>query len=198
MVIFDDSTGLSASLAKIGVVTLVEPAAKTLDDAYAQVEELGVATGHRGSAGALAASMRAQIANLTAGVAPRRPPLRVFDELDQTLYSVTSATFIGQLFKTMGAANIADAADKTGSGYPQLSDEYVVKANPDVIFLSDTKCCQQDQATVAARPGWSGIAAVGHQRVVAIDDDIASRWGPRLVLLVAIIAGALSASAVTG
>ena len=86
---------------------------------------------------------------------------------------------------TLGAYNIADPADgpKT-AGYPQLTPEFIVKQNPDVIFLADSKCCQQSAETVKARPGWATIRAVKEGHVVALDDDIASRWGPRIVDLV--------------
>ena len=57
-----------------------------------------------------------------------------------------------------------------------------------LIFLSDTVCCHQSAATVAARPGWGGIAAVTHHQVVGVNDDIASRWGPRIVDLYRIVA----------
>src|SRR4029453_17824795 len=77
--------------------------------------------------------------------------------------------------------NVADAADKEASGYPQLSAEYVVKADPDLIFLADTKCCGQSAKTVAARDGWGDLTAVRTGGVVALDDDVASRWGPRVV-----------------
>jgi iron complex transport system substrate-binding protein len=77
--------------------------------------------------------------------------------------------------------NIADAADATGTGYPQLSAEYVVAASPDVIVLADGVCCGQRPATVAARPGWDRISAVRTGSIVRVDDSIASRWGPRLV-----------------
>ncbi|MGZ4613393.1 MAG: ABC transporter substrate-binding protein, partial [Kineosporiaceae bacterium] len=64
-------------------------------------------------------------------------------------------------------------------GYPQLSAEYVVQAAPDVIVLADTKCCGQSPATVAKRPAFDTIPAVKDGRIVAADDDIVSRWGPR-------------------
>ena len=51
----------------------------------------------------------------------------------------------------------------------------------DLIFLADTKCCGQDASTVAERPGWSEMSAVQQGNVVELDDDIASRWGPRIV-----------------
>jgi iron complex transport system substrate-binding protein len=192
VVIADDSGGLSAQLAKIDIPVLVDPPATNLNDADAQIVQLGTATGHPADAAHLVASMRASIDQVVRSTPHRTPPLRVYHELDQTLYTATSSTFIGQLYRLLGANNIADAADTTGSGYPQLSAEYVVKADPQVIFLADTKCCHQDLATVAARPAWSGITAVRDGAVINLDDDIASRWGPRVIDLVRLIARGLS------
>ena len=183
---------MSAALSKVGIATLVEDAATTLDDAYAQIGQLGAATGHVQQAGALVASMRASIAALVAAEPHRARPLRIYHEVDQTFYSATSTTFIGQLYTLLGARDIADAADSQGSGYPQLSAEYIVKADPDVIFLADGLCCGQTPATVAARPGWSTITAVKDHAVVTLDDDVASRWGPRVVDLVKAIAAGLA------
>jgi iron complex transport system substrate-binding protein len=124
--------------------------------------------------------MRAEIQKITAASRPERP-LTYYHELDKNLYTATSSTFIGQLYKQLGMENIADAADKEGTGYPQLSAEYVVKADPDLIFLADTKCCGQSAKTVAARDGWDRLTAVKTGGVVELDDDVASRWGPRVV-----------------
>ena len=57
----------------------------------------------------------------------------------------------------------------------------MVAADPDVIVLTDTICCGQSAATVAARPGWDRISAVRTGSIVRVDDSIAQRWGPRLV-----------------
>ena len=90
-------------------------------------------------------------------------------------------TFIGQIYATLGLENIADAADSAGSGYPQLSEEYILSQNPDLIFLADTKCCAQSLETVKQRNGWRALSAVENQKVIELDDDIASRWGPRII-----------------
>ena len=97
--------------------------------------------------------------------------------------------FIG--YTRNGPADTADPAGKLG-GYPQLSQEALVTANPDTIFLADTKCCQQSVATVTARPGWASITAVSKKQIYALDDDIASRWGPRTVDLVQSVADAMT------
>ena len=180
LVVYSDDPGeLKAGLDKLSIPALKQPAAATLDDTYGQLDQLGRATGHPAEATQLTATMRTEIQKLAAAKPDR--PLTYYHELDKNLYSATSKTFIGQLYGQLGMKNIADAADKDGSGYPQLSAEYVVKADPDLIFLADTKCCGQTARTVAARDGWDQLTAVRSGGVVALDDDVASRWGPRVV-----------------
>jgi iron complex transport system substrate-binding protein len=182
LVVYDGSAKtLAPGLAAIGIAVLAEPAAKTFENTYTQIDQLGEATGHAGKASELVATMRSEIQDTVARARRFKRPLTYYHELDNTYFTVTSTTFIGQVYKLLGLQNIADAADKSGSGYPQLSAEYIIKASPDLIFLADTKCCKQSAQTVAARPGWSNIAAVKSHEVIALDDDIASRWGPRVV-----------------
>jgi iron complex transport system substrate-binding protein len=181
LVVYSDDPGeLAAGLAKLSIPALRQPAATSLDDTYAQLDQLGRATGHAAEAGRVAATMRAEIDKVRAAGRPERH-LTYYHELDKNLYSATSRTFIGQLYSLLGMENIADAADKQASGYPQLSAEYIIKADPDLIFLADTKCCGQSARTVAARDGWDQITAVKEGGVVELDDDVASRWGPRVV-----------------
>jgi cobalamin transport system substrate-binding protein len=181
LVVYSDDPGeLAAGLGKLSIPALQQPAATRLDDTYAQLDQLGRATGHAAEAAQVTATMRAEIEKIAAADKPE-PPLTYYHELDKSLYTATSKTFIGQLYAQLGLENIADAADKEGSGYPQLSAEYVIKADPDLIFLADTKCCGQSAKTVAARDGWDQITAVKADGVVELDDDVASRWGPRVV-----------------
>ena len=171
----------AAQLRELGIKVVNEAAANNLKQAYREILGLGRLTGHSLGARAVVHSMRTRLRAIVRSVPTSRRHLRVYHELDPTYYSATSKTFIGSVYKLFGFRDIADAADATGGGYPQLSAEYIIAANPQIIVLADTKCCQQTGATVAARPGWSTIAAVAHHRVVAADDDVASRWGPRIV-----------------
>jgi iron complex transport system substrate-binding protein len=191
LVVFATDTGdLAASLRRLAIPALALPAATRLDDSYAQIRQLGKATGHTAEAETLVTAMRNEIQQIVADAKLERP-LTYYHELDQNLFSATSKTFIGQLYAQLGLRNIADKADKEGSGYPQLSPEYVVKADPDLIFLADTKCCAQSAKTVAARAGWKEIRAVRDGAVVTLDDDVASRWGPRAVDFLRVIAAKL-------
>ncbi len=178
----DDVSGLVHGMQALNIPILIEPAAKTVDDSYLQINQLGIATGHSAEADSLVSKMRSQIKAFVALVAhPQSRQLKVYHELDNTYYSATSATFIGQVYRLLGVTNIADGAAGGAPDYPQLSAEYIVSSNPDLIVLADTKCCNQSLSTVAARPGWSVISAVKSGQVVGVDDDVASRWGPRLI-----------------
>jgi iron complex transport system substrate-binding protein len=178
------------ALDKLHIPVLLEPAAKSIGDAYVQMRQLGFATGHDAEARKLVAQMKAKIDAAVAGT-PKVKTLSVFHELSPDFYSATSRTFIGRVYALFGVGNIADAADKTGSGYPQLSAEYVIASNPSLIVLADTKCCGQTAATVKSRPGWSSIRAVQQGGVVAASDDVTSRWGPRIVDFVRVVAAAI-------
>ncbi|HEX7265558.1 MAG TPA: ABC transporter substrate-binding protein [Candidatus Dormibacteraeota bacterium] len=177
----DDTGGIVHGLGALNIPILIEPAAKNLDDSYRQIEQLGAATGRLTDASALEKKMRSDLAAIVASLPRPAKQLKVYHELDDTYYSATSATFIGQVYELLGLKNIADGATAAAPDYPQLSAEYIVSSSPDLIVLADTKCCHQDVSTVAARPGWSSIAAVKSGQVVGVDDDIASRWGPRVV-----------------
>ncbi|HLX20480.1 MAG TPA: ABC transporter substrate-binding protein [Gaiellaceae bacterium] len=181
VVVSNDIDGLVGSLQRIGITVLVEPAADNLAQAYQQIRQLGQVTGHAQQAAAVVKGMETSLTKILRSVPKSDRHLTVYHELDPTYYSATSSTFIGRIYKLFGFKDIADAADTTHSGYPQLSAEYIVSSNPAIIVLADDVCCAQSAATVAARPGWSGISAVKNHRVIAVNDDIASRWGPRIV-----------------
>jgi iron complex transport system substrate-binding protein len=189
VVVSGDEGGVVEGLKRLGIRALLQAAPKDLNGAYAEIRQLGVITGHRQNANRLVVRMKARIARVVKS--SRKPRLTVYHELDPTYYSATSKTFIGRIYALFGLRNIADAADSTGSGYPQLSAEYIVSANPQLIVLADSRCCGQTAATVANRPGWSGVAAVRNHDVIAVDDSVASRWGPRVVDFVAAVGKAL-------
>jgi iron complex transport system substrate-binding protein len=182
VIISNDNGGkLAKRLKALKIPVMLQPAAVKFNDVYTQLAQLGVATGHKPKARALVARMKRQIAQIIASVPRRTTPLTYYHELSPDLYSVTSTTFIGQVYGLLGLVNVADKAEGASSGYPQLNAEYLVAANPDFVFLADSRCCQQTPETVAARPGWAAMSAVKNGRVVPLDDDIASRWGPRIV-----------------
>ncbi|WP_370064101.1 ABC transporter substrate-binding protein [Streptacidiphilus sp. MAP5-3] len=190
-----DSGGLVAGLTKLGVPVLIEPAAATINDVYTQIDAIGQATGHTAQATQTVTGMKASITASVKQAGADHGNLSYYWEVSANpYYSATSTTFAGQIASLFGLKNIADKADKASDGgYPQLSAEYIVSAQPQLIFLTDNQSADggQSPAVVAARPGWSGIPAVKKDQIVGLNDDIASRWGPRLPQLVAQIAQAI-------
>ena len=191
LVVHDGSTDLGAQLDSLGIVNWVGAAAMTFDDIYVQIEQLGAATGHVDEAAALVANMRAAIEAAVASAPKLAKPPRYYHELDPTYFSVTSNTFIGQVYGLFGLRNIADTTEGT-TDYPQLSEEFIISQSPDLIFLADSKCCGESRDSVAQRPGWAATSAVSTGSVFIIDDDIASRWGPRVVDYVQLVADAMA------
>lgn len=191
LVVSYDASAPIKRLATFGIPVLELPAPTDLGGVYAEFDQLGLATGDVRQARAEVASLRAKIAAIVAAVPHHAKPLTYYYELDQTYYSVTSGTFIGKLLALLGMTSIADAAKGASDGYPQLSAEYILRADPDYVILADTICCHQDAATVTARPGWSNLAAVKDSHVIGLNDDIASRWGPRIVDLLSTVLAAI-------
>jgi iron complex transport system substrate-binding protein len=191
LVVVRSDGGVVAQLKELGIPVLLDPEAASLPDAYRQIRQLGHATGFRVRAQTLVTTIRRQISTTVTSLQGRARGLSFYHELTTDHYSATSKTFIGQIYRLFGLRNIADAAASPGGPYPKLSAEYIVSANPDLIFLADAKCCGQDYESVAARPGWSTVKAVAKRQVVALDDDVVSRWGPRVVQFVKQIAAAV-------
>jgi iron complex transport system substrate-binding protein len=191
VVLSDDQNGIVDALESLDVPVLLLGAAEDLDDAYAQMELLGEATGHADEAADAAADVRDRIQAAVDSVPADAAGQKVFHELGPELYSADSSTFIGSIYGLLGLENIADGAPDPSGGYPQLSAEYVVEQAPDLIVLADTKCCDQSAATVAERPAFAAVPAVVDGRVVEADDDVASRWGPRIADFAETVAEAL-------
>ncbi len=179
----------------LGVDVLELTAAVTLDDVYSQIEQVGATTGHVGEAAELVGQMQADIDAVLTALPERETPLTYYHELDNTLFSVTSSTFVGYVYDLLGLVNVADAADPDGEffGYPQLNEEFLVTADPNIIFLADTICCEQTAETVAARPGWDQLSAVQAGNIVELNDDVVSRWGPRIVEFIEVAGSAVAA-----
>ena len=171
-----DPGDLVDGLNVLGIKPLIQSAAMTLEDTYSQIIELGELTGHSKEAEKLNKEIQSSVSSVT----PSGNGLTYYHEVDNTLYSTTSKTFLGQLYDLLGLVNIADPADEDGFGWPQLSSEFIVDTDPDLIFLADADLGESPQ-TVSSRPGWSSMQAVTEGRIIVLDTDIASRWGPRVV-----------------
>jgi len=182
VIISYDANEIQQKLTNLGVKVVDQDAPTTLAGAYDQIEQLGQLTGHVATAYALVASLKNTIDADVASV-PSHPnkKITVYYELSTSpYYSLTSDTFVGSLMKSLGLVNIADGdATSADAGYPELSAEYIASANPKLIFLAG----DASVASVGKRTAFKDISAVLRHHVVELNADVASRWGPRLGLL---------------
>ncbi|WP_420434690.1 helical backbone metal receptor [Candidatus Poriferisocius sp.] len=191
VVISNDANDLMAGMDAVGIEVLLSSAPADFEGGYDAVVQIGMAVGRVDEAAALVASLRGEI-DAALAAAPDAP-VRVYHELGDALYSASSSSFIGAVYAAMGAVNIADEADADGYGYPQLTEEYIVVADPELIVITDQVGYTVDD--VAARPGWGEVSAVRNGNIVVVNADIASRWGPRLPQFIAAVAEAIGAVA---
>ncbi len=189
------SQGPIEGLDALGIETVVLPPAATIDDVYTQIEQVGANTGNVAQAAELVLEMQTDIDAIVAALPARETPLTYYHEVSTTLYTATSNTFIGEVYRLLGLDNVADAADPDGEffGFPQLNEEFLLVEDPDIIFLADTIFELQTAETVAARPGWDQLSAVQNGNVIEMNDDIASRWGPRIVEFLEVAGDAVAA-----
>lgn len=191
VVISNDSNELVAGLKALDIPVLISPSPFDIEGGYASVETLGLATGYASEAAEVSGWMRSEIAAALAD-APV-VPIRIYHELDDTHFSVSSNSFLGAVYAALGTKNIADPADSDGYGYPQLTEEYIIEADPELIIITDLLAYSAED--VAARPGWETVTAVRDGNILVVNADIASRWGPRLPQFVTAIVEALAAIA---
>jgi len=152
----------------------------TLEEMYSNLELVAQMTGHEAEAATLIESLKARVAAVDEKIAPISSRPGVFYELDATdpakPFTAGKGTFITQLIERAGGQNIAADID----GYPQLSLEQVVAADPAFIILGDARYGISPES-IAQRPGWENLTAVKNGNVVPFNDDLVSRPGPRLV-----------------
>jgi iron complex transport system substrate-binding protein len=178
-----DNGGILAKLDGLKIPVLYQDLDKdvrTIDEVLGQIALIGQITGHSAKAQELAQSLgkRVDAVKQTMQGVPAESTPSVYHELDSTYYTVSTGTFIGSLYEILHVQNIAK--DGGGVSYPQLTQEAIIAANPGVIVLAD-EAYGVTVESVKARPGWSAIDAVAKDRIVAMDADLISRPGPRIV-----------------
>ena len=184
------SAQVSKQLRLLKIRTYIEKTPVGISDVYSEIQDLGKLTGKVAAANKVIADIK--LARSAALKKVNNSKLTFYHELDNSLYSATSSTFIGKVYSDFGLRNIADAAAKADDGgYPQLQSEYVIAANPDIIFLADSQY-GESAAKVGTRTGWSTIKAIKAGKIIELPADIPSRWGPRIADFYRLIADAIS------
>lgn len=139
---------------------------------------------------AMDAEVAATAAAWRASRVPGASALRVYFEVNSAPYAAAPSSFIGQLLERFGVRNIVP--DGMGP-FPRINPEMVVRAQPDVIMVSD-----RNPQGMAQRPGWRSIPAVREQRLCLFtpdQGDVLVRPGPRMVEAASLLAKCLEAVA---
>jgi iron complex transport system substrate-binding protein len=148
---------------------------RTIDGALESIRRIGKAVGLADDASALADKIANDINDLQsiAGTAESQP--RVFYEIDVTggIFTPPADSIYAEMFDLAGATFIP------GDQAYSISLEKLVDADPEVILLGDG-AYGVTAAQVKARAGWGGMTAVKAGRIVAVDDIVITRPGPRL------------------
>ncbi|MBO0779920.1 MAG: ABC transporter substrate-binding protein, partial [Ktedonobacteraceae bacterium] len=95
-------------------------------------------------------------------------------------YVFGGGTFGDELLQYANATNIFHDNTSNG-GYPQVTDEAIISANPQFVILTEDPQYGGKPDGVYKRPNWGGIEAVKSHHVYHLDTDITQRPGPRLV-----------------
>lgn len=147
----------------------------TIDDSLTSIRVIGTAVGLADEAAALADSIGQQLDDLAILAATADTTPRVFYEIDVTggIFTPPVDSIYGEMFQLAGADPISGDANYS------ISLEELVAADPEVILLGDGAYGVTAES-VAARQGWGGMTAVKAGRIVAVDDIVVTRPGPRL------------------
>ena len=175
---------LKAALKKIGIETIYLPAPLNFEDILDQIDYLGLQTGNEDKAKKLISKMKNRMKTLQK-LRENEKATKIYHEIDPNYYSPSKFSFIGDIYQKLNYKNVADKADISNLGYPKLSPELIISENPDLIVLpgKDNKYVEK----VKLRPGWSYIEAVKKNNFLLTNNDIASRWGPRIINFASIL-----------
>lgn len=164
-------------------VTVVDLPALDLSGSLNEIRLVGQLVHERATADALVSSLRARISAVEQKV-KGLPTVRVYMEADDSTpskpYVFGGGTFGNEMIQDAGGTNIF-ATNTTNSGYPQVNDEAIIAANPQVIVLTEDPKYGGDVNAVAQRTGYAVIDAVKNKQVYQMNTDLFQRPGPRMV-----------------
>jgi len=175
---------LKTALKKMGIETIYLPAPLNFEDILDQIDYLGLQTGNEDKAKKLISKMKNRMKTLQK-LRENEKATKIYHEIDPNYYSPSKFSFIGDIYQKLNYKNVADKADISNLGYPKLSPELIISENPDLIVLpgKDNKYVEK----VKLRPGWGYIEAVKKNNFLLTNNDIASRWGPRILNFASIL-----------
>ncbi len=148
-----------------------------------QIQLIGRITYTATTANILVKQLQQQINRIKAAVAGKTAPtvlLEVDDSSPGKPYVFGGTSFGDELAQIAQAQNIFHA-NTTNGGYPQVTDEAIISANPEYVILTEDPAYGGNPSTVYKRTNWANIDALKMHHVYRINANITQRPGPRLV-----------------
>ncbi|QBD78847.1 ABC transporter substrate-binding protein [Ktedonosporobacter rubrisoli] len=127
--------------------------------------------------------LKQRVKQIKAAVAGTTAP-KVLMEVDYSTpgkpYVFGGSSFGDEMLEDANAINIFHA-DSNNAGYPQVTDEAVIKDDPQFVILTEDPAYGGNPDAVYKRANWGGIDAVKAHHVYHINVNIVQHPGPRLV-----------------
>lgn len=95
-----------------------------------------------------------------------------FEVWDIPMQAAGPTSFIGDIISMAGGENIINS----NSEFPTVNSEQILKANPDIIFISYPA---NDTLPLKSRTGWSNLKSVKKDQIFILNQDLFVRPGPR-------------------
>ena len=121
-----------------------------------------------------------QIKAAVAGTTAPKVLLEVDDSAPGKPYVFGGGSFGDELLQDANGVNIFHDNSSNG-GYPQVTDEAIISANPQFVILTEDPAFGGNPALVYKRPNWNGIAALTLHQVYRINVNIIQHPSQRLV-----------------
>jgi iron complex transport system substrate-binding protein len=161
-------------------IQVVVSDAKDISGVYTAITLIGAITGRDAEAFDVVSTMEATLSELSvhAGELTGKSVYFEVSPLQYGLWTAGNGTFMDEVATMLGLTNVfADA-----SGWAEVSEEQVLKANPDVIvtiamYFGEGQTPVEE---ILSRAGWQDVAAVKNGTIFNLPNNELSRPGPRI------------------
>jgi iron complex transport system substrate-binding protein len=154
-------------------------AARSIEDVFKDIRLVGFITGHVSEANVVVEELEERVAAVTAktlAVNVSKP--RVYVEYFP-MWTYGPGSFGDDLIRLAGGANVAS---NTSAEYVVVTDEFLIAQDPEIIVYTFGPMFNgTTEETISERQGWSGISAVASGNIHQLEDNLISRYGPRIV-----------------
>ncbi|WP_226527011.1 ABC transporter substrate-binding protein [Metabacillus niabensis] len=163
-----------------GIKVVVVGDTSSFDEVYKNIQMIGQATGTEEKANEIVTDMKDRFAAIKEKAAAEiTEKKKVWVEVSPSPDIFTSGknTFMNEMLESIQAVNAAEDQE----GWVKLTEEEIVKLNPDVIITTYGYYVDNPSEQVLARKGWTEVPAIKNKQVFDVDNDTVTRPGPRLI-----------------